>query len=400
MKKLIRFVALCVALISVGCSNSHEQALEEIDSESLSNRQIATQYVDNMLKMNDICSSRSATDSDYPLFLYGTDIVDKNGNKIFFEDFSEEEKQVFYEVWKEKYIENLEDKMGAIDSLAGRLVMENKAFIMTEKGAARSVISNPEKFLEKYLKNLEKLGKTASARNAGKGENQNVITEGCNNHVSIEKMKSVYKKGRVLVCTDYNSSGSSSGSGSSSNSSGSSSGSGSSSNSSGGNFGHASIMSENEWNPFWEDDARSKATVTSYALWAGAQWEGKTDGVQYEPIGVWTGTSGGSSHNVSIFDVGSSKWVWAWFKSHYEFTNAPDSAYNGAAEYAKNQIGKGYWIHLINKNDTSSFYCSQLCYKAWIEQSSAYDLSFGTLALPSNIASSSNSRLVVSYSNW
>lgn len=69
----------------------------------------------------------------------------------------------------------------------------------------------------------------------------------------------------------------------------------SSSSSSGSYTGHASLMNGSSWQTSWKKDGLLKATITSSPKEKSAQWIGKIDGVQYEPIGYWAGTSDGSA---------------------------------------------------------------------------------------------------------
>ena len=112
-----------------------------------------------------------------------------------------------------------------------------------------------------------------------------------------------------------------------------------------------------------------------------------TDGVQLEPAGMWIGNSDGSASNVSIYKVRSSIWIWDWFNSHAEYTDAPENDYTKAVKYADDQRGKGYnWFFL--KDVETTFYCSSLVYKSWRQISPSYDMSFGFFVTPADIASS------------
>lgn len=373
IKKTVNVMMLTATVLLLnGCSNLVDS--DEVKTNGDNVQQVATTYFENSIKMDSMKHRRSAEVDDYPACLYELDIVDEYDNKISFGELSESDKQSLYVFWKESEVDVLIEKMNDDPSLVDMLSIENQAFAMTENSTPRSLMQNPEVFFSKYQKNLQKILLKNDSRSA-KGKNT-TITVDCNVESSVNKMHQYYKKGRLMVCTDTTSS-------------------------SGSSFvGHASIMRSSEWHESWNKNALGRATVTSYPKDKNAMWPDKTDGVQYEPIGIWTGNSGGSSRHVTIYDVGHSKWVWNWFKSHYEFKNAPTSAYNAAADFAISQIGKKYNWNFMGKDIESSYYCSSLCYKSWRKQSSDYDVSWGFIASPSDIATSHNTRAVCSYSNW
>ncbi len=372
MKKIRNVVLATSLMMLMGCKNALDIDASNQGTEKPSNASIAAKYIENSEKIDRMCYARNL-DAAYPEILYSLYIVDENDNELSFSSFTDEEKEAFYSFWKETEVNNLVEKLDENSSLAEMLLVENKAFEMTEENASRSLMENPEAFFERYQKNLQKVLPTDTFRAA----NGNMtITKDCYVTSSVNKMHANYKKGRLLVCTD-------------------------SSSSSGSSFvGHASIMHNKKWEDSWNTNALGRATVTSYPKDKNAKWEGKTDGVQYEPIGIWAGNSSGSSKNVSIYNVGHGKWVWNWAKSHYEFENAPDTAYEAAADFAISQIGKGYNWNFGDKDMESKYYCSSLCYKAWRKQSSKYDVSMGFIASPANIASSHNTKSICSYSNY
>lgn len=62
---------------------------------------------------------------------------------------------------------------------------------------------------------------------------------------------------------------------------------------------------------------------------------------------------------------------------------APDYKGLEAACYAEKQLGKPYNWNFFNRNSTEEFYCSQLCWRAWLEQGYKIDYDeFGANILP------------------
>lgn len=49
-------------------------------------------------------------------------------------------------------------------------------------------------------------------------------------------------------------------------------------------------------------------------------------------------------------------------------SRADDDAGLAAARYAEHQVGKPYNWNFLNRNTVDSFYCSQLCWRSWLEQ--------------------------------
>jgi uncharacterized protein YycO len=65
---------------------------------------------------------------------------------------------------------------------------------------------------------------------------------------------------------------------------------------------------------------------------------------------------------------------------------ASDSKYTSAASFARGQIGKPYNLNFFNKTTTSSYYCSQLVWRAWYNQ--GYDLDDGFAVWPVDLIQS------------
>lgn len=342
--------------------------------------QISTETVEKLITMDKMFSYNEEIDL-YPSVLNEITIEDEDGNPLFFKDFSPEEKKVFYEDWKQNLCDELLEKLEKDDGLAEIYNMENEAFSETlnsPQGERCVKNFNPEKFIRLYEKNLQKKIKLDTERAASKkGE----ITSGCLKSSSVETFKKYYQKGNFLVCKDTSSSSSSSGS----------------------YTGHASLMNGSSWQTSWEKDGLLKATITSSPKEKSAQWIGKIDGVQYEPIGYWAGTSDGSAKKVSIYKVQHVKKVKkSVFKTETVKTDVTSSERNAAVSKAETYKGKDYsWLY-IDKWREDKIYCSQLVWKSWYSVASDCDLSLGSAVVfvsPSDLTKSSSAYCLVSYTN-
>lgn len=377
MKKL-KFIAFLFAIIVfISCQNGFNVKISEDNEVSPSS--IAESYVSKVTSIDKIFS-RSANSQDYSDIFYSMEIEDEEGNKINFADFSDEEKKIFIEDWKSEYIEELTQKFIADPDLAEMVNLENEAFYATleSSSGSRAIKSyDTEKFLEIYEKQLSKIAKQNS--NARAVATSNEITSDCLVSSSVENFKNNYQKGNFLVCKDSSSSSSSS------------------------YIGHASMMYYETFQDEWKTNGLANATITSSPQSKSAQWTGKTDGVQYEPIGYWAGNSSGSANKVSIFKVQGIKKTWRLFRKTVTKYNAPsDQERAKAVSNADSNLGKAYNRNFFAKWKTDKFYCSQLVWRAWYDIDSKYDLSWGNLALlvsPADLANSQKSILLVSYQN-
>ena len=377
MKKCLLSVAAILLLGLAGCSNLADvtKSIETAEPEFKTNIQIATEYIENKIKIDSMCNSRSAKSNDYPSFMSNNDIVDKEGNRILFDDFTEEEKQVFYSVWKEALLNSIVEKLDADDGLVEMMVFENEVFRMTEKN--RSLLNtSPEMFLKNYQKNLKKLLKKNNAETTSRSSSASSgkkISNNCNVTSSYNKFKSNYKKGRLLICSDNTSSSGSL------------------------YIGHISMMHKDKCEDSWLNNSLARAAITSYPIQKPELWPDQSDGVQYEPIGLWVGNDTGSANKVSIYDVGATRWVWDWWKSHFEYQYASSSERNRAVYYAECQLGKPYSWDLLFQWHIWEFYCSSLCNAAW--NYAGYCFSTGLWVTPSDIAASGYTKVICSYNN-
>ncbi|KOY67248.1 hydrolase [Clostridium sporogenes] len=66
---------------------------------------------------------------------------------------------------------------------------------------------------------------------------------------------------------------------------------------------------------------------------------------------------------------------------------ADESHYRNAIKYAEEKIGLGYNYNILNKWTTNRFYCSQIVWRAWMEQGFDLDKDGGSAVLPNDLIS-------------
>lgn len=380
MKKLL----FCfTSLLFLGCKNVFiSNDIEEVkDLEKKSIEQITEESIETMLAMDALFSARSVTEiDDYPAIMNEIVIEDENGNTIYFENLSNNEKVVIYDEWKRNLYDNILKKLSEDDGLAEMYNIENEAInetLNSLEGERCIKKSDIEKFNYFYEKNLQKILKSSKARSSSskKGE----ITNDCLVNSSVQKVKSNYQKGNFLVCKD------------------------SSSSNSGSYIGHASLMKEDNWNSAWENDGLGEMTITSSPINKSAQWDNKKDGVQYEPIGYWAGNAEGSANKVSIYKVQHVKiQKKGLFETETITSPVSDSERDTTITTAEQYKNCGYsWLY-INKWREDKIYCSQLVWKSWYKTSEDCDLSLGKTVVfvsPSDLTKSPSAVFLTSYSN-
>lgn len=368
MKKVC-LTMLVLSSLLVGCNQQLNIDDYISDVEQNSTKSVAEQYVSNLLVQEKLLTSANRSISTTELDMFNEmEIEDEKGNMITFADLSEGDKILFVNDWYNETVDLLQKKMSVDASIAEMLTIENKAFSSTMNEVNRSIFPcTVESFIDSYSKNLTKLLKESNnARaTAKKGE---ITSDTPMNAYSLGIIKSNWKKGRLLVCKDTNSSSASF------------------------YLGHASMM-YHTWSPEMERDPTTKATYTSSPIDNSAQWQGKTDGVQEEPIGYWVGLGEACAKKVSILNVRSSKWSWGW-----KYTAASDSDYLKAAEEINDYDGIQYGIP-INKHSTKKIYCSQLCYLAWEDVAEKYKIDSGLFVKPADLISSRNTTVEASINN-
>lgn len=379
-KLLTKFGFIITLALFASCSNiSGSDSSIEQSYEKYSNKTTAEIYIETLFTRDELFTSRNIADYDYPDFFYELDMVDKDGTSIKFEDLTKKEKDVFVQLWKEKITENIEEKTkiqsDAVDIMRG----ENIAFLnaLYSTNSNRAIINkNPSQVMKKYEKNLNKLHKIDSSREV---KNSKIVTNDNNNIESLKIFMDNYKRGRILVSLSSESS-------SSINI----------------GLGHASLM-DNE-SVFIEENNQYKKTcpleswtISSYPQTISSEWEGKANGVQFEPLGLWVGKDQGCCSDVRIYDMQKIVWVWDWFNSGYKPFPADEHDYDLAADYAENSIGIGYGI--LTKESRNLIYCSALVWQSWRYLNRSYDMSAGFQVTPAEIANSMQTKLITVYYN-
>lgn len=248
----IFFWVLVLSTILFSCKNNID---EEGDINTVET--VASTYVANMFESMNVLKPRNSSENLEEDFFYNMDIEDENGNKIYFSDLSPSEKELLKSDWTEGYIDDLTNQLEEDNGLLELIQIENEAFKNAIRTSRNKNLSQ-ENFIIRLMSEVERLNAKKSRNSSEKLKD---IEKDKINTSSVQKLKSVYKKGRVLVSKD-----------SSTSSSG---------------FGHASIMNHDKWRKEWDDDMSLRATMTSSPIEKGGNWDGKIDGVQEEPIGAW-----------------------------------------------------------------------------------------------------------------
>lgn len=381
--KIFSSILFSCAFVSCNLNVFEGELPDEMD---YTPRTIASKYLEKMITIDGFNDSRTAMYGDeFPSFLAELDIEDAEGNKLLFSDMEEKEKEAFFEYWKEQVLNEMTEKISEDSDLAEMLVFENAAIeqALEDTRGSRAIESKDyEMFFEIYEKKLQKILKLKKTDTCARGgaffTSEKILSDSELVESSMATLKNIYKQGRLLICQD-------------------------SIFATNANYlGHISMMSENRWNKSFENDALERITVTATPQNLSAQWEGKTDGVQMEPIGYWISQVQGCAQTVGAYDVQSCKWIWNWFKSHFEKKLAPQSDCEKAVNYAKSKIGTPYCLNIFNKWDEKNFYCSSLVWRAWYNASKDYDLSLGgiiTFVSPSDIANSMKTVRVTKFNN-
>ena len=263
----------------ISCRNDFQ--LQDYDTQS--KESIAESYIMNLLYGDAICAGRCLGEEKYPAFFDEIEILDDDNQTISFSDFSEEEKEMFYEVWKEHETLLLLEKFEEDEDLAYFTYINNIAFDRALNRSSRNANTqciNIDSFVNNLCKEIEHIkrdfdknearlssstekgttstsagtsgtsssssssnssGSSSSSSSGSSGKKGKEIKR--NNIVpsSVEKYKENYRRGNILICKD-----------SSSSSSGSSF------------FGHAAIMSESKWNSIWDGNGLAPTSIGSW----------------------------------------------------------------------------------------------------------------------------------------
>lgn len=102
------------------------------------------------------------------------------------------------------------------------------------------------------------------------------------------------------------------------------------------------------------------------------------------------------STGVAVFSNGYSKnWSSCSTGGIYSINGASSSQYDSAKNYAYNKVGTPYSLSLVDGDST--YYCSELVYKAWKNAGITVGTNVAGFITPKSIMDSSNTRLVYSF---
>lgn len=369
MKRIGKVLIISLLFFSIlnllGCSRiigDEGHAYEELSTGEL--------YVKKIFAESNIFNSRSVNVQEYPDFFYDLSIEDVSGNKLFFDDFSIQEKDCFVEVWKSIIVKEIDDNDD--EELKNTIRLESIAFL----DAVNSCGSSRKSIEDRYNNIFKKYSELLNDRKSFDERNSRArpyISNDCVVDKSYRIYKNNYKRGRILITTDTGSS-------------------------SGSSFvGHAALMDAKRFPDNIKGNALVPGSISSYPQTIASVWDGQQNGVQFEPFGLWVGNDAGSIDHVYIYNVQKVVWVWDWFKSHYKYIPASDSDYNKAADNAESKIGIGYGI--VSKESTNLMYCSALVWQSWRYIDKGYDMSLGFQVLPSEIANSKQTTKLIEFYN-
>ncbi len=413
-KKSFLLFIIGVVVLLISCNEVTDYEISDsLEAEPLTIEEIALQCYEKDFLLDSIITSRSSNFSDTDNAYFDELVIQKDGEKLLFSDLSEAQKKKFVKKYKENYVSQLVEKLKDDEQFCNMVKTENAAFYDARNSTTtRSGKIDAEKFWKSYQQNLEKMTEdngSTSILNRSKSGPEDIIQNDLNNPKSVALLSNgVYGIGKIFVCTDSISSNSSS------------------------YIGHASLMRYNSWRETWNTNGYARATITSSPKRKSAQWndfefkisdengnildtlkgDAKIDGVQYEPIGYWAGTSKAAANNVTVIDVQHVRYDWLIVSDDDEdyeeciVTVTPTSAtehvqaFNNANKYYGRPYPDFITIPFINKNKTGKIYCSQLCYLAWKEVSKECDLSpNGWFVTPGNLISSTKSKVITKYKN-
>lgn len=397
MKKIGFMCFLLLGILFASCSQISDD-VSNLENRNETTKEIAQKYVKYKNVWGNFEKGRSATAeqvNEYPDFLFNIELYDENGNPIKFEDFSDEQKEQFYLAWQEEEVNHCVEVLNNDEELQKQVLLDNLAMEEALNAAERNVFVDNSYglFVKKYLdvrkELLEKNSDILQAARSSSSSSYGKITKDCLNPRSVEKLKSVYKKGLVLYTIDAAGSSTSYFSG------------------------HVGITKEDKWKDEWNYDGLAKI---SYSAWGDSKptWEGKINGVQEEPLGFWAGTAESSANHVCVMQmcypkvVVKFKWIFPYLTIDY--FAAPKSDAERAVNFAESQKGKPYDIGediaatllcpVGVKWNTDNFYCSQLVWRSWVHASLIYDFSaLRPLVLPADFELAPNTKILTIYYN-
>lgn len=403
MKKYSRCILysgiIIAFLFTLGCKNQISGGSSDfVESEP---EKAAMQYIRNMRVWDNIGKGRNATaELEYPDYFNNMDFVDEKGNKIIFNELPDDKKTVFCEAWHDYEVKRITGLLENDSELLKKVVLENQAVQESLRVAERNLFvdCSSQLFIAQYLKKrsalVEKQRKEESAGRSSSGEGAGIeITSDCLVEDSVNALKSVYKKGLVLLCTDTSSSISSM------------------------YIGHCAMTYRNKWDDAWNKDGLESVTISSWPLdKKTSKWKYKVDGVQVEPLGYWAGNSGGSARHVKVLQMQIPEWEvhWAWIFPYFVMVNHDASAEHAGKAVAFAESKKGcpyaagfalgitdFVIPLGSKWWIQSYYCSHIVWRSWVHADIRYDFSGpAPLVSPGMFELAGNKRIIKEYTNY
>ena len=349
--KMFNKIMLVIIFASlIGCKNI-------VSSEKNSPEKAASDYINNLISQNNILSGREA-DYEIPVFFNGFDVAEMDGSRHSFASYSREEKLAMIKAWKEANIQGVAEKLKNNETILSDLIELNLAVEKSIRKASRSALENQKKsFINNYTKELERLiKKEEKARNSSSGSsfNQKSITEDCLIDSSFKKFMKDYEQGRMVHEA--------------------------------GLIGHISMMhltNKRALEVAKNANGLTEMTITSFPYHNTTVWPEQKDGVQYEPVGYWCGSSEGGAKEVHLIKaVGQYTEFtrcghWYEFKWPWERIGEKKEINKKAVEYAESRLGvpyipKGSAIqipYLDNfvwyKYSDKYSYCSQIVWKSF-----------------------------------
>jgi hypothetical protein len=303
-----------------------------------------------------------------------------NGASVAWESLSDIERTKAREAWVMDYATQLGEKLAQVPGLQAIVEAENKA-IEDALSAAGAKTVTADSLMETYRNALN----TAFLGVADKVEES---TQGASRDIKQNRLNALaanMEPGDFLTSVTT-SSGMGTG------------------------LGHASIIAtpnNSSWDNSWRENTNISFTVSSWGNQRNV-WNNGQGGVQTEPLSVWLNewaSSDGAMDRMNICKVHSHDLLQEEYydsdgnlQTNYYYGPAKAVGWGqrlGAVNYARAQIGKPFNWLLVWKWKTDEFYCSQLVWRAWYENSINLSANWFT-ASPSEIMNSNYSQIAYS----
>jgi len=285
----------------------------------------------------------SAAELDY---FRSMDIVDASGEPLRFDDLSADQRTSFFEEWAKHTAELLREKLDEDPRLVPFVQARNEAIEAALSSSSPATAADLERFTTAYRRaHVERMKKLSSQQTTGSLRDKSASQ-------TFSKLKSNFRVGRVLSSL-----------GPSSSSDGSALG-----------LGHAAVLTEGgSWDPRW--DTNHSMMISTSAWGIDTEWNDGKYKVTKEPLGLWLNEYSSTPVDVvSLYKVGTLTFVFDWFNSHYEWSDAPRADRLKARDFARSKLGLPYNFNVLNKWATDSYYCSQLVWASWYETDHKYDI--------------------------